>query len=530
MAEAVMAVALVVAAVTYKYRGLINRFYYVNFEQIYLGLYGVAAALFALIAYRVAKNTEASAKRVRFVRSFSRTPGIFIGRTTDGIPLRVPERSRLGHVQIIGATGRGKTESVILPWLLRDLALGRSAILMDGKGDPNLAAHVSQFIRERIQRVRLVTFDLGNPGSSCKINPLKFGTPQQITDRLFTAFSFDQSYYKSVQYSLAGSVISLIADEVKRSGDGKEVTFARIYELLTDDGALGKAVAEAPSGPTKVALTKHLAESKKEREQKFSGLVSQLAPFAVGEIAPLVNGCGGHAEDENGAASEEEAGKTVTLSEVVLGKQDDDGGARSNPPVVLILLIPTLLYQEIGAQLGKFLLQELAWAVGERASRFGEDGEFLPVYLDEFSAFVYPQFGHLLNKARSSGVALHLSHQSLGDLEAVSPEFAKVVNTNSNVKCLLGLNDPETADFFARHLGTETEEKLTHRAVEEGGILFRNHAKTGEMSMREVEAYKIHPNRLKSYSSGRGVIHLPTPNGNLTEEIQFARYGEGREG
>ena len=88
----------------------------------------------------------------------------------------------------------------------------------------------------------------------------------------------------------------------------------------------------------------------------------------------------------------------------------------------------------------------------------------------------------------------------------------------------LKLNDPETADFFARHIGTRTEEKLTERAQKSGWL--RNNDRTGEMSIREVEAYKIHPNVFKEFTAGQGVIHFPTKRGNISEIIQFARLTE----
>ena len=96
-----------------------------------------------------------------------------------------------------------------------------------------------------------------------------------------------------------------------------------------------------------------------------------------------------------------------------------------------------------------------------------------------------------------------------------------MIITNTNVKCILGLNDPDSADFMARHMGTKTQEKLTEQA--EKSAFFTPRKKTGSMSVRDVEAYKIHPNDLKSFVAGRGVIHFPSKNGNVTEEIQFAR-------
>jgi type IV secretory pathway TraG/TraD family ATPase VirD4 len=111
----------------------------------------------------------------------------------------------------------------------------------------------------------------------------------------------------------------------------------------------------------------------------------------------------------------------------------------------------------------------------------------------------------------------------MSDLSKVSPDFAKSVITNTNVKCILGLNDPETADYFAKHLGTFTEEKLTEQVEEEG--FFKRQKATGRGSMREVESYKVHPNDLKRFTRGRGVLHVPTSKGNVTEVIQFQTIG-----
>ncbi len=41
----------------------------------------------------------------------------------------------------------------------------------------------------------------------------------------------------------------------------------------------------------------------------------------------------------------------------------------------------------------------------------------------------------------------------------------------------------------------------------------------------DVEAYKIHPNDLKNFINGRGVLHMPGPKGNVSEVLQFSRFG-----
>ena len=433
--------------------------------------------------------------------------GIYVGETSDGLSLHLPDDIRTGHVQILGATGRGKTESIIIAWIARDLDEGRSVLLIDGKGDPELADKIEEATRFLKQPVDLVLFDLGNPKTSCTTNPLANGTAQQITDRIFTAFEFEDPYYKSVQYDVCGSIISLIQAEPKqcqgRADHPAEVNFERLYRYLTDDKFLSELLMARKAPTLERKLTDFLNLPREVKEKRLSGLLSQIAPFATGEVAPLVNG-------------KVEGRAYATISELVL-----EDGKPNTKQRALIFLVPTLKYQQLGHQLGKLLLQELGWAVGERASRRGKTAPLTPVYLDEFSAFVYPGFTNILNKARSSRLPLHLSHQSLADLSMVSPEFAQVITTNTNVKCIFGLNDPESADFMARHMGTVTQEKLTEQAERGGWIDPKK--KTGAMSIREVEAYKIHPNALKEYVNGRGVIHFPSERGNVTEEIQFER-------
>ncbi len=103
----------------------------------------------------------------------------------------------------------------------------------------------------------------------------------------------------------------------------------------------------------------------------------------------------------------------------------------------------------------------------------------------------------------------------------MSREFATSLHTNTNVKCILGVNDPETADFFAKHFGTRKSEKKTERA--EANPYWGDFERTGHMSVRDVEEYKIDPNNLRNYSKGMGAISLIVDGLVIAEEIQFAR-------
>lgn len=467
----------------------IKVFYFNNYEEVYLGLWGLILLLITLIIHLIKKKTKGISERGTLLSPlWSPSPDkILVGQTKDQLELYLSDDKRCTHVQIIGTTGRGKTQSVVIPWALRDLIRRKSVLLIDGKGSRDVPVILNKAIEDNGLDVKVHEFDLDKPESSVKINPLKAGSPQQITDRIFSAFDFDDSFYRAVQYDICGYLMRLIK-ETKGI-----VTFRLIYDLLTDDKELANQLKGLEDGHIlKKKLVEYMKTPLNDRKQKLAGLTSQLSPFAYGEIAEFVNG----GKDE------------VLLNELM----DSD-----SPTSLLMMSIPTLKYQQLGHQLGKLILQELAFAVGEREKK--EKNEFCSVFLDEFSEFVYEGFISVLNKARSAKVALHLSHQSVSDLSKVSPDFALSINTNTNVKCIMGLNDPETADFYARHFGTMTTEKVTEQVEEKG--FFKKHEQTGRGSLREVESYKVHPNILKELCNGRGVLHVPTERGNVTEVIQF---------
>ncbi len=419
---------------------------------------------------------------------------IFVGKTLLGQKLAIPNDIRCGHVQVVGATGRGKTESIIVPWMLQDTIQGRVSILMDGKSDREILGRVkTAYEIAELSLENLAVLDLGNIENSFVTNPLLHGSAQQIVDRLFSSFTFENEYFKSVSQEATLLVVRVL------KAAGIAPTFRGIFELLQDDGKfteiLGKLSKEERERLGKAAERLLLAP-RRERMEKFSGLLSQLVPLAEGELAGLVNATG---EEKN----------FFSLTDALLGRGKN----------TVVILLPQLLYQEMAASLGKILLQEVAWAVGSReASGYRE---FTSLFLDEFGSFVYQGFIGLLNKARSTRVAIHLSHQSLGDIESVSREFATSLHTNTNVKCILGVNDPETADFFAKHFGTRKSEKKTERA--EANPYWGDFERTGHMSVRDVEEYKIDPNNLRNYSKGMGAISLIVDGLVIAEEIQFAR-------
>ena len=426
---------------------------------------------------------------------------ILIGQNNDGIKIAVPNNLRCGHVQIIGSTGRGKTESVIIPWMMQDLFQGNRTVLIDGKGDKSIYSLLEAVNREEELNEDICYFDIANINESMTTNPLKHGSSQQIVDRIFSSLEFDNTYFKVVSEKACHFVVKLI--HAQKEIKNQEVKFKTLFEALTDDHNLSElflGVSENLAKNFEVEMSQFLNQKFSDRQEKFSGFLAQIAPLAGGELSEILNG---PVEGKN----------NFSLSEILC-----PGITKQNSPNVAIILLPTLLYQQSASILGKIFLQEIAWSIARREA-LGEK-EFSSLFLDEFGSFVYPGFLGLLNKARSAKIAVHISHQSMGDLSAVSDSFAQAIHTNTNIKCILGVNDPVTADFFAKHMGTLDIIEATERAEKD---LFGDYDKSGSLNIRQSEAYKIHPNNLKNYSQGRGVISFINNGDAIVEEIQFLR-------
>lgn len=431
---------------------------------------------------------------------------ILVAKSKDGIKLALPNDIRTSHVQIIGSTGRGKTESVIIPWMMQDMLQERRSILIDGKGDKSIYDLLQQVNHEEGNAKEIAYFDIANLRESWTTNPLKYGTSQQIVDRIFSSLEFENSYFKIISERACLLVVKMIHSQ--KEEEQREVSFKRIFEALSDDGILAKefsGVQEIEQKNFEGEISKFLNLKYSDRQEKFSGFLAQISPLAVGELSSVLNGATKNKKD-------------FYLSEILCPKIVDTFVNEKENFKTAMILLPTLLYQQSAAILGKIFLQEIAWGIAQRESMNFK--EFTSLFLDEFSSFVYPGFLGILNKARSTKTAIHISHQSMGDLSSVSDSFAQGVHTNTNVKCVLGVNDPETADFFAKHFGTLETVEATERAEKN---LFGEFERSGSLNVRQSEAYKIHPNNLKNYSQGKGVLSFIHQSHAITEEVQFLR-------
>ena len=170
---------------------------------------------------------------------------------------------------------------------------------------------------------------------------------------------------------------------------------------------------------------------------------------------------------------------------------------------------------------GKLVLQSLQAAVANRHRlAHGAEKRFFSVFLDDFSEYLYEGFVSILNKSRSANVGIVFAHQALGDITVLGEPVANSILTNANLKVFMRGNDPDSAEYFSKVIGTLAATKFTER--QKKGVL--GTSKSGDVSARDVEEFAIHPNVFKKdLGVGEAIMIVPHERGSKTVRIKFSK-------
>lgn len=414
---------------------------------------------------------------------------VFSGTDSSGQDVYLKPKQRAMHTQVVGTTNAGKAESVILPWAIQDIQQGRGLILIDGKADKSLLDKLWAYTVKAGRQADFRLFSLSSIAESHQFNPLVGGTSEEITERVFNAFEFENPHYRSLQFDVFSQVMRLFSET-------KTVpTFSRIHQCITKPILLRGLADKVTSEELKNWVSYFTGLTNNEREQRTSGLVAALSHFALGSQSVLFN-------------SETPA---ITLDSALTKNR------------IVYFQLPVLLSPFLGKATGKMILQSLQCAVANRHRAEKRSPRFYSVFLDDFSEYLYPGFVSILNKSRSANVGVVFAHQALGDIEGLGDPIANAILTNSNIKVIMRGNDPASAEYFSKVVGTKKGMKYTERQK----LGFLMNQETGDVSAREVEEFVIHPNKFKrEMGVGEAIMIVPHDRGSKAIEIKFKKYDD----
>ena len=393
----------------------------------------------------------------------------------------LPDSIRLRHVHLMGATGSGKTESVILNFLQQDISRGLGSIILDAKGDASFLAELKSCVPES----RLQVFDLGSE-ISLGYNPLEAGTALESAQRLFSSLTWSEEYYKSKALATLQRLFQIHYDKYAKN--------LRLTDLA--------AYLETPSNFAAVTFSENYPKKLAEADfSELSGLRDQVRSLCIGHLAntlsPLVN-------------------SRINLKDAETG-------------TLIYFRLQSLMSPQLVTTLGKLIINHLSFMAGSAHRAEASQSHhrpFVPVYFDEFASFACPEFADLISKARSAGYALTFSHQSTGDVAEVSNGFLSQITDNSATKIIMRINDPDSAEFFARSFGTKLYQKVTQR-ITNAKEMGTGEA-TEEGSQREAHQFRASPDLFKTLPTGVGSVLIAhgehtTHGGSHVFKIKFPR-------
>jgi len=213
---------------------------------------------------------------------------------------------------------------------------------------------------------------LVNIDTSSTFNPLIGGSPEEITERVFSAFTFEDEYYKNQQFEVLKHVLILFEDA------GISPTFQRLIQAITAPDVLIEISKSATNEMVKDWVLRFAGLTRDERERRSSGLVTQMGHFATGETSRLFN-------DDS---------PLIDIEQVM------------REGLIVYCQLPVMKTPVLGKATGKMILQAIQSAVSSRHLDGEKDFKFFSVYLDDFTEYLTPGFVSLLNKSRSGNVGV----------------------------------------------------------------------------------------------------------------------------
>ena len=382
---------------------------------------------------------------------------LLLGTDEHGEAVTIAPEEVAQHGLIVGATGSGKTHT-LLQLLSEAVRRERALVVVDLKADPGVAARLAE-----IADAHDVAFRHWSMTGDLPWDPLAHGDALELTDKLIGLEDWSEPHYRrAAERYLRITIETLLA----RDGRARLDTVA---ELLAP-GALQEALnTRAEAGrPADLAW---LAANDPSTVSAVGGLANRIAVLAHTDL-------GERLIDPDGTGLDLAA--SLTECEVVL------------------LSLDAPRYPETAPHLARLVMSDL----GTIASRRLQAGDTSPaiVAVDEFSAMRSDAVLPLLARARSAGLGLLLATQELSDLDRVDPAFADQVLGNVALVVAHRQNVASSCERLAAIAGTETTWAETLQVDELDGRA------SGMGTVREVERFVIHPNRLKALGIGEAVL------------------------
>ena len=429
------------------------------------------AALAALVLAQAAFRAAHAAARRRAERAAVRAagPGMTLGLDERGEPVHLADRQLAAHGLIVGATGAGKS-TTLLGILTDRIARGLPVIAIDLKGSPAFAHRLEQAATEARRPIRIWTLD----GPS-HWNPLAHGNPTELKDKLVATERFTEPHYQRAAERYVQTALGVL------QASGRAPELSEVVALMEPRRLA--AMTRGLQSPLTERVLDYLSSLSPDQLSAVRGLGTRLAILTESGAGPYF----------------------------ASGPEAVDLRAALDGPEVVVFSLNSSVYGKLAAQIGTLVVQDLVSATGHRLGRVGGAPALATVAVDEFSALGGDHLLALLARGREPGVCVLLATQELADLERAGRGFRDQVLGLTAVKIAHRQEVPASAQLISQMAGTERVWEVTRqlRSPFAAGGASRG-------SAREVERYIVEPNEVTRLEIGQAVVLTKTPQARVT--------------
>lgn len=488
----------------YKYQGLI----YEQINKPYFHVYGIGLLFIFVILYffighhmerlmnryhmwKQGIKFESSTQQIsypfiefdlqnsldKFYKEKSNLEDTFVGLNAEKKNkeiVRIPDTQRSQHLQVLGMTGTGKTTNIFFPLIYQDALKRRPIIILDAKGEMSFINQLNALLHKAGRSDDFLLFSLSHRNISCTYNPLYVGEcdPQIVIDAFFNNFKDENSFYRETAKTIFTNTFFILHSL------GKPFTPMDVYTYLTNltaRQAVNKQIKETnETGAIYLTLLNTVISRLIDQYKGWEHVITGFNNYLLTHRDSILN------EDDS----------DIILTDIIRQRK------------IVYFQLPTNAYPIQSVSIARMVQANLRYISSlVQIGQLPKDIQ-ISVIIDEYASFAEETFVEVLSKARSSGMMVTLSHQSLSDLKAISESFMKRIDENTLNKIYLKQTDPELCELIAKSMGTYSKEEKTFRMV---GGNFGNQIHNGESSNRLVNEFHFPPDRIKNlYKHGQG--------------------------
>ena len=373
---------------------------------------------------------------------------IDMGKTKDGKTIRIDPKTRKTHMQVVGATGEGKSK-FLENMIRQDIGNNEGMCLLDPHGylyNDVVRWCETKHMLDRSSPKKIILFDPSAEGWTFGFNPLEVGS---------TELSFH-----------VDAMVKAVAQVWGGEDQDKTPLLKRclriLFHALAEKG-LSLYEAQHLLNPTDAELRKHLTQDLKDgtiRQQwdylnslkpkpfydEVGSTINRMMEFLA---SPLIRNIVGQIEH------------TINFRKIM-----DEGW------ILLVNLASADRISDANARLlGTLIINDLFMKAKGRE----EDSRPFYLYIDECGLFINEDVGRILSEGRKFGLHLILAHQNLAQLKDAGEKVSRAVMQNAKTKVIFGGLEPEEARIFTElvtlgELDMEEEKPSLNKPVVVGHI------------------------------------------------------------